>query len=44
MPARKGCKTPSLRHHKPTSQAVVTLDGRDFYLGKHGSIAAHAEI
>jgi hypothetical protein len=26
-------KIPSLRRHKPTSQAVVTLSGRDFYLG-----------
>jgi integrase len=23
--------------HKPTGQAVVRLDGRDFYLGKHGT-------
>jgi integrase len=26
-------KLPSLRRHKPTSQAVVTLSGKDFYLG-----------
>ena len=26
-------KVPSLRRHKPTSQAVVTLSGRDHYLG-----------
>jgi integrase len=24
---------PSYRHHKPSSRAVVTLNGRDFYLG-----------
>jgi integrase len=26
-------RTPSLRRHKPSSQAVVTLDGKDHYLG-----------
>src|SRR5215207_7211256 len=26
-------KVPSLRRHKPTSQAVVTLSGKDHYLG-----------
>jgi hypothetical protein len=25
---------PSLRRHKPSCQGVVTLDGRDHYLGK----------
>jgi hypothetical protein len=34
---------PSLRHHKPSGQAVVTLSGRDYYLGKHGSGEAKAE-
>ena len=29
MPVR----TPSYRLHKPSGQAVVTLDGRDHYLG-----------
>ena len=29
-------KFPSYRLHKPTGQAVVTLDGRDIYLGRHG--------
>jgi len=27
-------RTPKYRHHKATGQAVVTLSGRDFYLGK----------
>jgi integrase len=27
-------RVPSYRHHRPSGQAVVTLDGRDFYLGK----------
>ena len=34
-------KIPSYRLHKPTGQAVVRLDGRDHYLGKHGSEASH---
>jgi len=36
MPS-KAPKTPSYRLHKPTGQAVVTLGGRDIYLGPHGS-------
>src|SRR5258708_1768103 len=36
-------RTPSYRLHKPTGQAVVTLDGRDFYLGKHATEASRAE-
>src|SRR5262245_59011927 len=31
---------PSYRRHKPTGQAVVTLLGRDHYLGKFGSAAS----
>jgi len=34
---------PKYRRHKGTGQAVVTLDGRDFYLGKFGSAASHKE-
>src|ERR671929_213785 len=33
MPAR----IPSYRLHKPSGQAVVTLSGKDHYLGRHGS-------
>jgi integrase len=40
MPA-KARKIPSYRLHKPTGQAVVRLDGRDHYLGKHGSDESH---
>jgi len=36
-------RTPSYRLHKPTGQAVVTLDGRDLYLGRHGSPESRAE-
>jgi hypothetical protein len=28
---------PTYRRHKSTGQAVVTLDGRDFYVGKYKS-------
>ena len=30
-------RTPSYRHHKPSGQAVVTIDSRDHYLGRHGT-------
>src|SRR3954447_25534441 len=33
-------KVPSSRLHKPTGQAVVRLDRRDHYLGKHGTEAS----
>ena len=36
-------RTPSYRRHAPSGQAVVTLNGRDFYLGPHGSQASKAE-
>lgn len=34
--ARPKAKAPSLRYHL-SGQSVVTIDGRDFYLGKHDS-------
>jgi integrase len=36
----KARKNPAYRLHRPTGQAVVRLDGRDFYLGKHGTDAS----
>jgi len=36
-------RTPSYRLHKPSGQAVVTLNGSDLYLGKYGSIESRAE-
>lgn len=36
-------KTPSYRHHNPSGQAVVTIDGRDLYLGKYGTPESRAE-
>lgn len=35
-------RIPSYRLHKPTGQAVVTLSGRDCYLGVHGTPESHA--
>ncbi|MFO0953994.1 MAG: tyrosine-type recombinase/integrase [Isosphaeraceae bacterium] len=36
-------KTPSSRHHKADGRAIVTIDGRDFYLGRFGSPETRAE-
>lgn len=36
-------RTPSYRLHKPSGQAVVTIAGRDVYLGTHGSPESRAE-
>jgi integrase len=36
-------KTPKYRKHKATGQAVVTLSGRDVYLGRYGTKASRAE-
>ncbi len=35
-------RLPAYRLHKPTGQAVVTIDGRDHYLGRHGTLASRA--
>jgi len=36
-------RTPSYRFHKPSGQAVVTLDGHDIYLGKHDTPESRTE-
>jgi hypothetical protein len=36
-------RVPSYRKHKASGQAVVTLGGKDFYLGKHNSAGSKAE-
>lgn len=36
-------RVPSYRIHRPSGQAVVTLDGQDFYLGKWKSKPSRAE-
>lgn len=43
MPRLPDVIIPKYRHHRPSGQAVVTLNGRDFYLGNHGSAASKAE-
>ncbi len=40
LPNTKNERTPAYRHHKPSKQAVITLNGRDFYLGPFGSPAS----
>jgi integrase len=42
MPSRKP-RIPSYRLHKATGQAVVTLAGRDYYLGQYDSPESHQE-
>src|SRR5262245_22025624 len=39
----KTLRTPTYRLHRPTGQAVVTLNGRDHYLGRHGTPESRAE-
>ena len=36
-------RVPSYREHKPSGRAVVTLDGKDHYLGEYGTEEAVAE-
>jgi len=38
--ARRQVPVPSYRLHKPSGQAVVRLDGKDHYLGLHGTPAS----
>lgn len=38
MTAIRPPRVPSYRLHKPSGQAVVTLSGRDHYLGVHGTL------
>jgi hypothetical protein len=39
----KNSCVPTYRRHKPTGQAVVTLCGKDHYLGKWNTAASKAE-
>jgi len=36
-------RVPKYRRHKPSGQAVVTLNGRDIYLGKWSTKASRTE-
>lgn len=40
---RLGNRVPKYRLHKQSGQAVVTINGRDFLLGRHGSKASEVE-
>ena len=42
MPKLKN-RLPAYRRHKGSGQAIVTLGGRDFYLGPYGSAGSRAE-
>jgi integrase len=41
--SRPASRTPSYRLHRPSGQAVVTLSGKDYYLGPYGTEASKAE-
>jgi hypothetical protein len=43
MPRLTFDRIPKYQKHRASGQAVVTLDGRDFYLGPHGTKASRAE-
>lgn len=43
MPGFRYSPAPSYRHHRASGQAVVTLCGRDFYLGRFGSKASQLQ-
>lgn len=42
-PAASETRLPRYQRHKASGQAVVTLSGRDFYLGPHGTRTSRAE-
>jgi len=43
MPRTSGKSIPAYRKHRPTGQAVVTITGRDHYLGPHGTKTSKIE-
>ncbi|NQT19264.1 MAG: tyrosine-type recombinase/integrase, partial [Planctomycetes bacterium] len=43
MSSVRQVRTPTYRHHKPSGRAVLTIDGKDFYLGKWRSEESKAE-
>jgi integrase len=43
MPRTAGISTPKYRKHRATGQAIVTIAGRDHYLGPHGTKASRIE-
>src|SRR3954467_567515 len=43
MPKFSPTATPKYRKHKASGQAVVTLSGRDFYLGPYDSLESRSK-
>ena len=43
MPKTSTLRVPSYRRHKPTGQAVLTINGKDLYLGKWNTAASRGE-
>ncbi len=43
MPKLAVDKLPAFRHHKARALAVVTLNGKNIYLGSYGTSASKAE-
>jgi hypothetical protein len=43
MPRKRNLSPPSYCLHKASGRAVIRIDGRDRYLGPHGSPESHAE-
>jgi integrase len=43
MPYVSSARIPSYRRHRPTGQAVVTVDGKDLYLGLWGTATSKSE-
>ena len=41
MKRGRSTSPPKYRLHKATGQAVITLNGKDHYLGKHGTELSH---
>ena len=40
----KSRRIPGYVHHKPTGQARVRINGKDYYLGKFGSPESHERV
>ena len=43
MPTLKNDQLPKYRKHKASGQAIVTIGGRDNYLGPHGTVVSKLE-
>ena len=41
--SRRSIRTPKYRHHTHSGQAVVTINGKDVYLGKYGTLESHEQ-